>query len=96
MAKERKRIKPTRIKQNGPRKRPPKESLRIKSVIKDEEKDSTKIKVHKKIDERYIRVCENESIERFKEMGELVNKKEVKWVRYAVENSKGYHFYRKL
>jgi hypothetical protein len=91
MPRERKRVKPTQVKMNGPKKRPPRNLPKAKVSVEPE-----KPKQQKKSEDKYIKVCETESVERFKEMSDLIIKKEVKWTHYAIEGSKGYHYYRIL
>lgn len=42
---------------------------------------------------KYVKVPENAPIETFREVGERVQKKELKWVRYSIENFVGIHYY---
>lgn len=42
---------------------------------------------------KYIRISSDESTEKFKELGERVQKKELKWSYFATENSIGMHYY---
>jgi hypothetical protein len=42
---------------------------------------------------KYVKIAETESIEKFKELGERVNKKELKWIYYTTENNVGIHYY---
>ncbi len=42
---------------------------------------------------KYVRIAENEPQEKFRELGERVAKKELKWVYYAVDNNVGMHYY---
>lgn len=64
-----------------------------KSIIN---KRPPKVKPANETDSKYIKVLSTESVEKFKEMGELINKKKVKWSYYKVENSFGVHYYLKL
>jgi hypothetical protein len=43
-----------------------------------------------------IKISEDESSERFSEIGEQVKKKKLKWLYYAVVNGTGHHHYQKL
>jgi len=43
--------------------------------------------------EKFIKVGLNEPASRFAEMGEMINKKEIKWAYYASDGSNGYHYY---
>jgi hypothetical protein len=45
---------------------------------------------------RFIKVLSTESEEKFKEMGELINNRKIKWMYYKIENSIGVHYYLKL
>lgn len=62
----------------GPKKRPPKLG---------------KVVTVKKATSSYIRLPITESIDKFKEIGELVKKKKLKWAYYVVENNIGVHYY---
>lgn len=62
----------------GPNKRPPK----LGSV--------EKIKTGTKT---YVKLLSTDSIEKFNEVGELVNKKKLKWAYYVIENKIGVHYY---
>lgn len=42
---------------------------------------------------RFVRIQETEPSHMFKELGERVSRKELKWVYYAVENNVGVHYY---
>jgi hypothetical protein len=76
-------------------KRPPKDIPKVKLVstksglvevpIKDEVKKSSK--------DKFLKVSANESSEFFKEIGERVQKKELKWSYYSTENNSGVHYY---
>jgi hypothetical protein len=55
-----------------------------------------KIKSMTEPNSRYIKVLSTESVDRFNEMGELINQKKVKWSFYKIENSIGIHYYLKL
>jgi hypothetical protein len=55
-----------------------------------------KTKRQKKEEDKYIRVSENANIKRFAEMGERVQRGEVKWSHYAIDGNVGYHHYRVL
>jgi hypothetical protein len=45
---------------------------------------------------KFIKVLATESEERFKEMGDLINQKKIKWMYYKIENTIGVHYYLKL
>lgn len=47
-------------------------------------------------DNRYIRVSEKSKTSKFVEMGEKVQRGEVRWVYYAIDGNIGYHYYLKL
>lgn len=42
---------------------------------------------------RYVRISSDEPAEKFKELGERVQKKELKWSYFTTENSIGMHYY---
>jgi hypothetical protein len=42
---------------------------------------------------KYIKISSNESSEKFKELGDRVQRKELKWAYFATENSIGMHYY---
>lgn len=52
-------------------------------VIKEEKKTKSK--------EKYIKVAVTESRARFTEIGEMIHRKEIKWVRFITENNIGVH-----
>lgn len=55
-----------------------------------------KVKLADNTTSRYIKVLSTESEDKFKQMGELINKKMIKWLYYKIENSVGVHYYLKL
>jgi hypothetical protein len=77
------KVKKTATKKGG-KKLPPK----VKEVILKPEKKA------KKLDEnKYIKISSSEPSEKFKEFGERVQRKELKWAYFATENSIGMHYY---
>lgn len=42
----------------------------------------------------YFKVYDDESTERFEEVGKMVKDKKLKWAYHAIDNGKGCHFYR--
>ena len=90
MARPKKTVKKTIPKKSG-NKRPPKvieNVTRTKPIIPKKDVKSKSAKERK-----YLKVLASESIEVFREIGERVFKKELKWAYYAIENSKGTHYY---
>jgi hypothetical protein len=77
----------------------------IKSVDSDEsiklvstknglaETTNKNVKISKIDNQKFIKILATDPIEKFKEIGEKVLKKEVKWVFYATENFVGVHYY---
>jgi len=61
------------------------------STVKKTSTQSVKNKTYE-----YVRVSENAKNARFAEMGERVQKGELKWSYYAIDGNVGYHYYRKL
>jgi hypothetical protein len=57
----------------------------VEVEVKPEEK--------KKDTRKYVKVAENESVEKCKEIGERVFRKEIKFAYYASEGSIGYRYY---
>lgn len=53
----------------------------------------TETKVPRFDSKKYVRILETESSDKFKELGERVQRKELKWILYAVENNVGVHYY---
>lgn len=47
-------------------------------------------------EKKYIKISSNETNDKFKELGERVQKKELKWSYYVIENLIGMHYYLKL
>lgn len=43
-----------------------------------------------------IRISDKEPASKFREIGEMVLKKELRWLYYAVDNFVGYHYYLKI
>jgi hypothetical protein len=43
-----------------------------------------------------IKVFDDEPIERFDEVGRLVEAGLLKWISHSIENNKGYHCYKKV
>ena len=57
-------------------------------VVKEKE---TKIKRFDS--KKYVRISADEPAEKFKELGERVQKRELKWSYFTTENSIGMHYY---
>jgi hypothetical protein len=55
-----------------------------------------KNKSTKTTESKYLKVPSTESNKKFKEIGEMVDRKELKWSHFVVENSVGMHIYLKL
>ena len=66
-------------------------SKKSTSTVKKRTTQSVKNKTYE-----YVRVSENAKNTRFVEMGEKVQKGELKWSYYAIDGNVGYHYYRKL
>lgn len=47
-------------------------------------------------EDKYVRIAENSDIEKFKEMSTRIQNKTLEWAFYAIDNDKGYHYYRIL
>jgi hypothetical protein len=45
---------------------------------------------------KYIKLLSTDPIEKFDEMGELIQKRKIKWAYYKLEDSVGVHYYLKL
>ena len=58
--------------------------------------NATKEKKRTINDNRYIKVSTNSKSSKFVEMGQKVQRGEVKWVYFTTENDIGYHYYLKL
>jgi len=85
-------------------KRPTKKATVVKKTAVVKKKKTTgklppkKIEVKpakepKKIVDKYLKVFEDEPIEVFKEIGERIFRKELKWKCYSTENYKGVHIF---
>jgi hypothetical protein len=68
-----------------------------KALPKGGKKLPPKVKIERKskaVDmTKYIKISSNESSEKFKELGDRVQRKELKWAYFATENSIGMHYY---
>ena len=71
---------------------PPKDASLVKSEVKTMNKYSKRS--HNPAD--YVKVSERSKPSKFKDMGDKVQRGEVKWVYYSTENDIGYHFYLKI
>lgn len=96
MAQERKRVKPKLIIKAEPKRRPPKVDSAPQVKPAPRAKVEPKLETKKGVVEKYLKVCLGESDERFKEVGEMVFKKELKWAYFATDNNQSCHFYRIL
>ena len=86
-------IKTTRTrKRNLNKSAPPKDASLVKSEVKTMNKYSKRS--HNPAD--YVKVSERSKPSKFKDMGDKVQRGEVKWVYYSTENDIGYHFYLKI
>lgn len=47
-------------------------------------------------EDKYVRISEDSDIEKFKEMSTRIQNKTLEWAYYAIDNDKGYHYYRIL
>ena len=45
------------------------------------------------LDDKYVKISSDAKAEEFKSIGEQVQKGEVKWAYYTIENDKGFHYY---
>ena len=70
----------------------PKTTTKKKTVTS---KNTTKRTVKTKSPE-YVRISENSQASKFKEMGERIQRGEIKWSFYGIDGNVGYHYYRKL
>tara|TARA_R110002050_G_scaffold34397_12_gene86900 strand:+ start:6894 stop:7301 length:408 start_codon:yes stop_codon:yes gene_type:complete len=84
--------KPTTRKRNLNKSAPPKDASLVKSEVKTMNKYSKRS--HNPAD--YVKVSERSKPSKFKDMGDKVQRGEVKWVYYSTENDIGYHFYLKI
>ena len=70
---------------------PPKKMVITKNGIEYVEAKPEEPK--KKDNNKYVKVSTNEPSEVFKEIGDRVGRKELKWAYYTTENSVGVHYY---
>ena len=47
-------------------------------------------------DSTYIKLHPKDKSDEFRTIGERVQRGELKWAYYAIDNDKGYHYYEKL
>ena len=69
---------------------PPKKMVITKQGIEYVE---PRVEVKKKDNNKYHKILANESSQVFKEAGDRVAKKELKWAYYTTENNIGVHYY---
>lgn len=77
-------------KSTAAKKLPPRLKITKSGIVELPPEDSTPIRFDNK---KYVRIQETESIDKFKELGDRVGKKELKWMYYAIENNVGTHYY---
>ena len=84
-------VKPKVVKQQPLNTQPPKKMVITKNGIQmvDVKPEEPK----KKDNNKYVKVLCTESSETFREVGERVGRKELKWSYYSTENSIGVHYY---
>lgn len=81
----------------GIKKAPVKKSSTVKNKTGNTKKLTKKTsKTNKSTNKDYVRISENSQASKFKEMGEKVQKGELKWSFYAIDGNVGYHYYVKL
>jgi hypothetical protein len=74
----------------GIKKLPPRLKTTPQGILALPPEDSKTIKFDNK---KYVRISETESQEKFRELGERVSRKELKWIYYTIENNVGTHYY---
>ena len=74
-------------------KRPPKPQLRVTKNGIETLPPAEELEPIRFNNKKFVRVAETESEETFKEIGERVSRKELKWIYYAVDNNVGTHYY---
>lgn len=73
---------------------PPKKMVITKTGIDEVE---VRLQTARKSDgKKYLKVSSTETISVFKEIGDRVSKKELKWAYYTIENNIGVHYYQIL
>jgi hypothetical protein len=82
--------KPVKTKSKVTNKLPPKYKTTKNGLELVEDKESKPVRFDNR---KYVRISENESREKFQEIGERVYRKELKWVYYCLENNVGFHYY---
>lgn len=85
---------PVPKKESSVNKLPPKKMIITKSGIEEVE---VKLDTTRKSDgKKYVKVLSTEAAEVFKEIGDKVAKKELKWSYFTTENNIGVHYYQIL
>lgn len=84
----------------GVKKAPTKKTSKPKAKTTTKKKTVTSKKTTKRTPKtkspEYIRISENSQATKFKEMGERIQRGEIKWSFYGIDGNVGYHYYLKL
>jgi hypothetical protein len=84
----------------GVKKAPTKKTSKPKAKTTTNKKTETNKKTTKRIPKTkspdYVRISENSQASKFKEMGERIQRGEIKWSFYGIDGNVGYHYYLKL
>ena len=84
----------------GVKKAPTKKTSKPKAKTTPKKKTVTSKKTTKRTPKtkspEYIRISENSQSTKFKEMGERIQRGEIKWSFYGIDGNVGYHYYLKL
>lgn len=84
----------------GVKKAPTKKTNKPKAKTTTKKKTVTSKKTTKRTPKTkspdYVRISENSQESKFKEMGEKIQRGEIKWSFYGIDGNVGYHYYLKL
>lgn len=81
-------------KSTGIKTAPPKPKQREVKVVEEQVPETSKKKEEKKVKEKkYLKLNSNANKSEFQEVGQRVQKGELKWVFYAIDGDIGYHHY---
>jgi len=84
----------------GVKKAPTKKTSKPKAKTTTKKKTVTSKKTTKRTPKTkspdYVRISENSQASKFKEMGERIQRGEIKWSFYGIDGNVGYHYYLKL
>ena len=94
MAKERKRIEKKPVNAVTPKKREePKKKLTAKTKVEPKKELPVEEPKESKLPYKIVKICDGSKQEEYKEIGERVQRGELKWLCYGIDGNKGCRYY---